>query len=148
MLVDLLVERVLEVGGREQRLDADEHFRNFKQGLPGQSLILLLHLLLLLEDAEADLAVCIHVRVVDLAAEEDLGWLERVVLRAEHLQGEHATFERRITRSVHLNEEVPVVILILSYLDTFDWRTLHHGELLGAPIPWLDHLSKLFSIKI
>ena len=133
--VDLFIERVIEVRARHNSFDLGEHMSELTLGQPAQFLIsLIIRFRPLLEHVDADFTRCIYLRVVNLAAEVDLGRILRVTLRTEYLQREHATFKGRIFWSVHLDEEVPIVMLVLSDSDTFDWLSLYHEELLGAPV--------------
>ena len=76
-------ERVVRVGRREQRLDRQQHRPDLQRRAP-----------LVLEDVKADAAQFVNVGVVDLGEEAHLGWRHRIVLRQEELQFEDAAWSR------------------------------------------------------
>ena len=143
MGVNLPIERVIEVRSHHHSFNLPEHINELALGQPAQLLVSPANLFIkLLEHVDTHFAGSVDLWVVNLAAEEDLGRILRVTLRTEYFQRKHATFEGRIFRSIHLDEEVPVVLLVLSDLDTFYRLVLYHSELLGAPVLWLAYHSR------
>lgn len=89
---------VVGVGGRQQRLDGQQHGADLQRGAP-----------LVLEDVQADAAQPVDVRVVDLGDEAHLGRGHGVVLGQEQLQFEEAALEGRVLGPGHDHVEVPGV---------------------------------------
>lgn len=108
-------------------MKSSTYLADSERGGPGLSFLLLAHIVSLrLEDAKADLAVCIDVGVVDLASEEALWWYVWIILWAVDLYGEHTSFERCFRRPVHLYKEVSIVGFALSHSDSLNRLTSHH----------------------
>ena len=123
-------------------MKSSTYLADSERGGPGLSFLILAHVVSLrLEDAEANLSVCIDVRVVDLASEEALWRHSWIILRAVYLYGEHTSFERCVTRPVHLYKEVSIVGLALGHSDSINWLTSHHIGLLGSSVLCLHHLT-------
>ena len=98
---DLGHERVVRVRVRQQRADREEDLRDGERGRP-----------LVLEDVEADRAVPVDVRVVNLGRERHLGRLERVVGREVDVQKEDALVIRRVLGAHDRRLPVEAVLLV------------------------------------
>mmetsp|Transcript_7489 Transcript_7489/g.27143 ORF Transcript_7489/g.27143 Transcript_7489/m.27143 type:complete len:320 (-) Transcript_7489:12-971(-) len=85
LLGDLSHEGVLGVGVRHERHDGEQHLGDGKGGAP-----------VILEDVQADLALAVHVAVVDPRPEPQLRRLERVVRRESDVKEEHPALVGRV----------------------------------------------------
>ena len=112
MVGDFFVQRVIEVGRREERLDRDEHCSDLESGAP-----------LVLEDVKADSADLVNVGVVDLGSEEHLGRDHRVLVREEELGVEHASFVRSTVGASNLHMEVSEVSLVGFSVDSDNYNS-------------------------
>ena len=73
--VDFLVEWVLQIGRLHHYLNGHKDSLYIVTRIPSRLvLVFTLGRVLCLEHAEADLAVSVHVRMVDFAPEDALGW--------------------------------------------------------------------------
>jgi len=111
---DVVVERVIGVGGLEEELDGETDLVDLERGRP-----------LVLEDIEADTAETINVGVVNLSEEADFGRDHGVVLGQEKLELEHAALVRRLGRTGDHNVEVSEVVCVRLGADTRN-GVLHH----------------------
>ena len=93
-----LIQRVINVRCGHQSLDRQENGFDLKCGTPFG-----------LEDVEANAAKSVDVRVVDLRAEEHLGWDERVLLGEEQFQVEQTTFVGAVGWSGNFDQEMTSV---------------------------------------
>eukprot|EP00315_Gephyrocapsa_oceanica_P012014 CAMPEP_0185288548 /NCGR_PEP_ID=MMETSP1363-20130426/3459_1 /TAXON_ID=38817 /ORGANISM="Gephyrocapsa oceanica, Strain RCC1303" /LENGTH=111 /DNA_ID=CAMNT_0027884427 /DNA_START=356 /DNA_END=691 /DNA_ORIENTATION=+ len=83
-LGNLVVQRVVRVRGRQQRLDREQHGSDLQRGAP-----------LVFEDVQADAADLVDVGMVHLRQEAHLWRRHRVLLGQEELQAEDASLVRR-----------------------------------------------------
>ena len=96
---DRLVKRIIKVGSGKQNLDRQQDRSDLEGGAP-----------LVLQDVEADAAQLVDVGVVNLRAEENLGWRHGVLLGQEELTVEEAAFIGSAGRSGQLHNEMSGVV--------------------------------------
>ena len=77
---DLGHERIIRVGVGQQRADGEKHLGDGERRRP-----------LILEDVQANGAICIDVRMVNFRSERHLRWLEWVVGREVNVEEEDTT---------------------------------------------------------
>ena len=144
VFIDRLVKRILEVGASDQCLDGQEDFTDFKGRSPSVLLFFFFHLILGLEDAEADLSIRVDIWVINFAPEEALGWLDWVIVGAEDLKRELTTFKRCVFGSFNHAFEVPVIVLAHFNSDAWDGLSLHHGSFPHRSVLCLDHILNFY----
>ena len=88
MFGNTFVEGIIKVGSRKQNLDGQQDRSDLEGWAP-----------LVLQDVEADASKLVDVGVVDLRAEENLGWSHGVLLGEEELAVEEAAFVGSARRS-------------------------------------------------
>ena len=95
---DTFVKRIFEVGVGHKSLDGEEDRSDLEGRTP-----------LIFEDVQTDTTELVHIGVVDLCAEKNLGRSHGVVFGKEELTVEKTTFEGGSGRSTDLHHKVKSV---------------------------------------
>ena len=143
--VHVLVERVLQIGRLHHYLNRHENSLDIVTWVPS-SLVLIFTFgwILRLEHTKADLAVSVHIWVINFAPEDALRGHERVLfgrVRAENLDREAATLVGGARGTLDPGVKVPIVGFTLGDRDAGWHLSLHHGGFLGSPVLSLCHIG-------